>query len=349
MPATPRAAAGAPPVPPPVDLRSDTVTRPTPAMRRAMAEAEVGDDGFGDDPTVWRLEQRFAELTGKEASLFVPSGTMANQVALRVLAPAGGLVVAGRRQHVVTHEGGAFGLNQVAQLHVVDDDDGTIDPAEVAHLVEGAAHRWPAPAAVCAEDTHLASGGRPWPLDRLVALGATGVPVHLDGARLFNATVASGTTPAERAAPATTVTACLSKALAAPVGSLLAGPADLIARARLERKRLGGGMRQVGILAAAGLVALDTMIDRLADDHRRARRLAEAVAERWPESGCDPGQVCTTIVLFRHDDPGALLPALAAGGVGAVTLGPRTVRLVTHHGIDDAALEVAVEALRSAP
>jgi threonine aldolase len=182
-----------------------------------------------------------------------------------------------------------------------------------------------------------------------VALGATGVPVHLDGARLFNATVASGTTPAERAAPATTVTACLSKALAAPVGSLLAGPADLIARARLERKRLGGGMRQVGILAAAGLVALDTMIDRLADDHRRARRLAEAVAERWPESGCDPGQVCTNIVLFRHDDPGALLPALAAGGVGAVTLGPRTVRLVTHHGIDDAALEVAVEALRSAP
>jgi threonine aldolase len=348
MPATPPVAAGAP-VPPAVDLRSDTVTRPTPAMRRAMAEAEVGDDGFGDDPTVWRLEQRFAALTGKDSALFLPSGTMANQVALRVLAPAGGLVIAGRRQHVVTHEGGAFGLNQVAQLHVVDDDDGTIDPAEVAHLVEGAAHRWPPPAVVCAEDTHLASGGRPWPLDRLVALGATGVPVHLDGARLFNATVASGTTLAERAAPATTVTSCLSKALAAPVGSLLAGPADLIARARLERKRLGGGMRQVGILAAAGLVALDTMVERLADDHRRARRLAEVVAERWPDAGCDPARVSTNIVLFRHDDPGELLAALAARGVGAVTLGPGTVRLVTHHGIDDAALEVAIDALRSAP
>ncbi len=337
------------PAPPRVDLRSDTVTRPTPAMRRAMAEAEVGDDGFGDDPTVARLEHRFAVLTGKEAALFLPSGTMANQVALRVLAPPGSLVIAGRRQHVVTHEGGAFGLNQVAQLQVVDDDDGTIDPAEVAHLVDGAAHRWPAPGLVCAEDTHLASGGRPWPLDRLAAVAATGVPVHLDGARLFNAAVATGTTPAERAAPATTVTSCLSKGLGAPVGSLLAGPADVMARARLERKRMGGGMRQVGILAAAGLVALDTMVDRLADDHRRARRLAEAVAERWPDAGCDPAAVLTNIVLFRHDDPGALLAALAARGVGAVTLGPRTVRLVTHCGIDDEALAVAVDALRSAP
>jgi len=338
-----------PPRPPAVDLRSDTVTRPTAAMRRAMAEAEVGDDGFGDDPTVWALERRYAALTGKEAAVFVPSGTMANQIALRALARPGTSVVAGRRQHVVTHEGGAFGVNQVAQLHVVDDDDGTLDPAEVAFLVDAAVHRWPAPSVVCVEDTHLASGGRPWPLERLAAVAAAGVPVHLDGARLFNAAVATGTTVAERAAGAVTVTSCLSKALGAPVGSVLAGPADVIARARVERKRMGGGMRQVGILAAAGLVALDTMVDRLADDHRRARELAVAVAARWPDAGCDPAEVRTNVVLFRHDDPGALLRSLADRGVGAVTLGPGTVRLMTHLGIDDDALDRAVTAIGAAP
>jgi threonine aldolase len=318
-------------------------------MRRAMADAEVGDDGFGDDPTVHRLQQQFAAMTGKEAALFVPSGTMANQVAVRVLAPAGTLVVAGRRQHLVTHEGGAFGVNQVAQLYVVDDDDGTVDTAAIAHLVDGAEHRWPAPGLVCVEDTHLASGGRPWPVARLAEIGALGVPVHLDGARLFNAAVATGTTVAQRSAPATTVTACLSKALGAPVGSLLAGPADLIDRARLERKRMGGGMRQVGILAAAGLIALDTMVDRLADDHRRARRLAEAVADRWPDAGCDPAGVVTNVVLFRHDDPAKLLAALAERGVGAVTIGPGTVRLMTHGDLDDAAVDVAVAAIGDAP
>jgi threonine aldolase len=332
-----------------VDLRSDTVTRPSPAMRRAMAEAEVGDDGFGDDPTVNRLQDVFAERTGKEAALFVPSGTMANQIALRVLAPPGSVVVAGRRQHVVTHEGGAFGVNQSAQLHVVDDPDGTLDPGDVAEVVAGSEHRWPAPGAVCVENTHLASGGRPWPLERLRAVAALGVPVHLDGARLFNAAVATGTTLAQRSAGVATVTSCLSKGLGAPVGSLLAGSADLIARARVERKRMGGGMRQVGILAAAGLVALDTMVDRLADDHRRARVLAEAVAARWPDAACDPAEVQTNVVLFRHPDPRALLAAMADQGVGAVTLGPGTVRLMTHHGIDDDALDRAVTALGKAP
>jgi threonine aldolase len=337
------------PTTPAVDLRSDTVTRPTPAMRRAMAEAEVGDDGFGDDPTLNRLQDVFAERLGKEAALFLPSGTMANQVAMRVLAPAGTSVIAGRRQHVVTHEGGAFGANQVAQLHLVDDDDGTIDAAEVAHLVEGAAHRWPAPAVVCAENTHLASGGRPWPRERLDAVAAVGVPVHLDGARLFNASVATGVSPADYAATSVTVTCCLSKGLGAPLGSLLAGPADVVDRARVERKRLGGGMRQVGIVAAAGLVALDTMVDRLADDHARARALAEAVAERWPDAGCNPKDVETNVVLFRHEDPQALLGWLASCGVAAVTLGPRLVRLVTHADVDDAGLAVAVDALRRAP
>lgn len=334
---------------PAVDLRSDTVTRPTPAMRRAMAEAEVGDDGFGDDPTVNRLEATFAERTGKEAALLLPSGTMANQVALRVLAAPGSLVVVGRRQHVVTHEGGAFGVNQVAQLHVVDDTGGVLDPGDITHLVDAAGHRWPAPSAVCVEDTHLMAGGRPWPLERLGAVAAPGVPVHLDGARLFNAAVATGTTVGERGAPSTTVTCCLSKGLGAPVGSLLAGPGELIARARHERKRLGGGMRQAGILAAAGLVALDTMVERLADDHGRARRLAEAVAERWPDAGCEPAEVHTNVVLFRHADPRSLLAALAADGVGAVTLGPGVVRLMTHADIDDRALACAIEAIRRAP
>jgi threonine aldolase len=318
-------------------------------MRRAMADAEVGDDGFGDDPTVNRLQDVFAALTGKEQALFVPSGTMANQIALRVLAGPGSMVVAGRRQHVVTHEGGAFGVNQVAQLHVVDDDDGTIDPAIVAHLVEASDHRWPPPGAVCVENTHLASGGRAWPVERLEAIAAVGVPVHLDGARMFNAAVATGVAVDRIAAPATLVTACLSKGLGAPIGSLLAGPAELVGRARLERKRLGGGMRQVGIVAAAGLVALEHMVDRLADDHARARQLAEAVAERWPDAGCDPSAVETNIVLFRHDDPAKVLEALAADGIWAVTLGPGIVRLVTHCDVDDAGIERAIEAIRSAP
>lgn len=331
-----------------VDLRSDTVTRPTPAMRRAMAEAEVGDDGFGDDPTTNRLCATFAELVGKEAALFLPSGTMANQVAIRCLAEPGTTVIAGRRHHVVTHEGGAFGVNQVAQLQAVDDGDGTLDPAEVALLDEGAAHGWPRPSLVCVENTHLASGGRPWPLERLRAVAAVGVPVHQDGARLFNAMVAAGVSAADYAAPSLTVTACLSKGLGAPLGSLLAGPAEVMARARHERKRLGGGMRQVGVVAAAGLVALDA-VGRLADDHRRARALAEAVAERWPDAGCEPKDVETNIVLFRHDDPVPLLRYLAGEGVGAVTLGPRLVRFVTHGDVDDAGLARAVDAVRRAP
>ncbi|HEY8544868.1 MAG TPA: GntG family PLP-dependent aldolase [Acidimicrobiales bacterium] len=333
-----------------VDLRSDTVTRPTPAMRRAMAEAEVGDDGFGDDPTVIRLQEVFAERVGQPAALFLPSGTMANQVALRVLAPAGTSVLVGRRQHVVSHEGGAFGLNQVAQLHVVDDTDGTLDPAEIAWLLEGSQHRWPRPSVVCVENTHLASGGRAWPLEKLRAVADVGVPVHIDGARLFNAAVATGVAPAAYGSLGASVTACLSKGLGAPIGSLLAGPEDFVEAARMERKRLGGGMRQVGIVAAAGLVALETMVDRLAEDHERARRLLAAVEERWPGSNRGaPPEHTTNVVLFEHPDPLALLRYLAGEGIGAVTLGPRLVRLVTHHDVDDEGIDLAVAALKGAP
>jgi threonine aldolase len=330
-----------------VDLRSDTVTRPTPEMRRAMADAEVGDDGFGDDPTVARLQAAFAERVGKEASLFVPSGTMANQIALRLLGPPGTVVLVGRRQHVVVREAGAAGRNAAAQLVALDDADGTIDPAEVARWVADARVGWAEPSAVFVEDTHGEVGGRVWPLERLEAVAAAGLPMHLDGARLWNAAVASSTSVAQRAASATTVTCCVSKGLGAPVGSLLAGPADVIARARTERKRLGGAMRQVGILAAAGLVALDR-VDRLADDHERARRLAKAAAERWP-GGVDVGLVHTNIVRIVVGDPAAVLAHLAAEGVLAVPGSSDTVRLVTHADIDDADVDRAIAAIDSTP
>lgn len=314
-----------------------------------MAEAEVGDDGFGDDPTLNRLQQVFAASVGQQDALFTPSGTMANQVALRVLAQPGSMVVAGRHQHVVTHEGGAFGLNQTAQLQLLDDADGTLDPSEIAFLVEAAGHRWPPPSVVCVENTHMSSGGRALSYEKLEQIVAVGVPVHLDGARLFNASVVTGTPTAQYGAAVTTVTCCLSKGLGAPAGSLLAGSSELIARARLERKRLGGTMRQVGILAAAGLVALDSMVDRLADDHARARRLADAVADRWPDSLGEPTGMETNVVVFTHPDPVGLLAYLADQGVLAVTLGPGVVRLMTHVDVDDDDIDQAVAAIQKSP
>jgi threonine aldolase len=312
-----------------------------------MADAEVGDDGFGDDPTVIRLEAAFAERVAKDAALFVPSGTMANQIALRVLAPAGTAVLVGRRQHVVVREAAGAGRNGAAQLVALDDADGTLDPAEIARWSADARVGWAQPSAVFVEDTHGEVGGRVWPVERLAAVAAVGLPVHLDGARLWNAAVASGTTVAERAAHGTTVSCCMSKGLGAPVGSLLAGPADLVAHARIERKRLGGGMRQVGILAAAGLVALDR-VDRLAEDHARARRLAVAAAERWPGS-VDVALVQTNIVRIEVDDPRALLSHLTGAGILAVPGSATSVRLVTHADVDDGDIDRTVAALEGAP
>jgi len=336
-----------------VDLRSDTVTRPTPEMRRAMAAAEVGDDVYGEDPTVNALQEAFAARVGKEAALFVPSGTMANQLALRILAPAGTVVIAGARQHVVVYENGAGARNAGIQFHTVDDADGTIDPAGVAWAVEAAAHHHPVPGLVCVENTHMPADGAPWPLARMEAVAAAAgrarLPVHLDGARLFNAEVATGTPAAAYAACATTVMCCLSKGLGAPVGSVLAGPAEVIDAARGERQRLGGGMRQAGVVAAAGLVALAIMVERLAEDHVRARRLADAVADRWPDGGCDPSAVRTNVVTWRPPDVAATLAYLSAEGVRAGTIAPGVMRVVTHHDVDDTGLERAVVALAGAP
>ena len=338
---------------PVVDLRSDTVTRPTAEMRLAMADADVGDDVYGEDPTVNALQDAYAERVGKPAALFVPSGVMANQIALRVLAPAGTVVVAGRRQHVVVYENGAGGRNAGIQFHTVDDTDGTVDPADVAWVIAAAHHHHPRPGLLCLENTHMPTNGSPWPIERLreTAAVATAVslPVHLDGARLFNAEVATGTSAAEYAAPVTTVMSCLSKGLGAPVGSVLAGPDDVIEEARAERGRLGGGMRQAGVIAAAGLVALTTMVDRLADDHRRARELAEAVAERWPDGGCDPASIRTNIVTWTHPRAEKVLDHLAGRGVLGGTIGPGVLRLVTHFDVDDDGLARAVAAIAGAP
>ena len=331
-----------------VDLRSDTVTRPTEEMRRAMATADVGDDVYGEDPTVNALQEAFAARVGKDEALFVPSGTMGNQLALRLLAPPGTWVVAGARQHVVIYESGAGAMNAGVQFREVADQDGILDPDDVATAVAASDYHQPEVGAVCVENTHMPADGAPWSLERLdaVVTAAAGVPVHMDGARLFHAEVASGIAAADYAARATTVMCCLSKGLCAPVGSLLAGPASVMTRARVERQRLGGGMRQAGVIAAAGLVALG-MVDRLAEDHARARRLAEAVAERFPDGGCDPAAVRTNIVTFRHADTAALLAHLRSEGVLAGTIAPGVMRFVTHHDVDDAGVERATKALAS--
>jgi threonine aldolase len=313
-----------------------------------MAEAEVGDDGWGEDPTVRRLEETFAERLGKDAGLFVPSGTMANQVALRTLAGAGQTVVAGRRQHIVMSEHGAAGMNGAFQLYTVDDPDGRLDLVAAEDAVAGDVGHSPEVAVIAVENTHRVAGGRALPAEAMDAVAALGPPVHLDGARLFNTEVALGVPVARLAASATTVTCCLSKGLGAPVGSVLAGPADLMAKARVERSRLGGGMRQAGILAAAGLLALDEMVARLAEDHVRARRLGEAVAARFP-GAVDPAAVDTNMVLFRHDDPIRMVAQLAEHGVLSSVIGRAQVRLVTHLDVDDDAIDRAVAVLAALP
>ncbi len=315
-------------------------------MRAAMAAAEVGDDGYGEDPTVNALEARAAAILGKPAAVFVPSGVMANQMAMRVLTRPGDVVIAGANHHLVDFEMGASARNALVQFATLPDADGRLHLADVLERLDAEGDHRAVVGAIAVEDTHMASGGTPWDLADLRALAAAvDRPIHLDGARLFNAAVATGTPAADIAAGATTVMVCLSKGLGAPVGSILAGPEDLMARARTERKRLGGAMRQAGILAAAGLVALDTMVERLAEDHRRARVLADAVAAAFPESGYDPATCRTNMVVFTHPAARTLVDELASAGVLAGTLGPRVVRLVTHLDVSDDDLDVALDVL----
>jgi threonine aldolase len=325
-----------------VDLRSDTVTVPTPEMRRAMAEAEVGDDVYGEDPTVNRLEELAAEMVGKEAALYVPSGTMGNQLALRVLTRPGTEVLCPERAHLRQYEAAAAARNAGVQFRTLADREGIFTAAEVDHAAAGPAHHLPPLSLVTLENTHMPSGGRAWRPAQVAEVAGTarrhGLALHVDGARIFNAAVALEVPAPDLTGPAETVMFCLSKGLSAPVGSLLAGTAEVIAAARVERARLGGGMRQAGVIAAAGVVALQRMVERLAEDHVRARRLAEALAVRFP--GCvDPAAVETNIVCCPAGNlPPGLLGHLAAAGIRAGTIDQDTVRFVTHKDVDDSDL-----------
>jgi threonine aldolase len=334
-----------------VDLRSDTVTTPTREMRAAMAAAEVGDDEYGEDPTVNRLESMAAALLGKEAALYVPSGTMANQLALRVLGRPGTEILCGERAHVYRYEHAATARNAGVQLRPIPDPGGTFPVAAVAAAAEDAGHHLPALSAVTVENPHMPACGRPWPLDALTAVtdaaGAAGLPVHCDGARIWNAAVALGRSPKELCAPVDTVMFCFSKGLAAPIGSVLCGPRARLAEARAERHGLGGGWRQAGVVAAAAIVALETMVDRLADDHTRARRLAETLATVAPGS-VDPADVTTNIVCARADRvPAGIVERLAAHGIRCGMIDARTVRFVTHKDVDDDDLDRTIAALHA--
>jgi threonine aldolase len=335
-----------------VDLRSDTVTTPTPAMRRAMAEAEVGDDLYGEDPTVNRLQDQAAAMVGKEAALYVPSGTMANQLALLLLGRPGTEVLCAERAHIIRYEAAAAARNAGLQCRSLPDGDGVFTAADIDHAAAGPSHHLPPISLVSVENTHMPSGGRPWRAEQVEAVAAAarrhGLPLHCDGARIFNAAVALGVPAADLAAPADTVMFCLSKGLAAPVGSLLCGPAPVVAEARVERSRLGGGMRQAGVIAAAGLVALERMVDRLAEDHANARTLAEGVAA-LPGLSVDLAAVQTNIVIFRVARPGAaaaLVEGCLARKIKLHAIGPQAIRCVTHKDVDADDIQRALQALR---
>ncbi len=353
-----------------IDLRSDTVTHPTPAMRRSMAEAELGDDVFGDDPTVNALEERAADLLGKEAGLFVASGSQGNLVSLMAHLARGQEAIAAFESHVVMDEAAGHAVIVGASVRTLHSGpDGTLDLAEIAESFRDPTDpHEPITGLVTIENTHAHSGARPLTAAYTRAVAeiahAHGVPLHVDGARFWNAVVALGADPKDLAGPADSVTFCLSKGLACPIGSVVVGGRDFIWRARRARKMLGGGMRQVGVLAAAGLVALsdgpDGTIARLADDHANARRLAEGLAGldgiespggiAQPTPGrLDPDRAVTDFVVFRvARDRAAFLEALEARGVLMVPYPHGTIRAVTHYGIEAADVDATVAAVGAA-
>ncbi len=336
----------------PIDLRSDTVTKPTPAMRQAMYDAEVGDDVLGDDPTVKRLEALAAERLGKEAGLFVASGTMGNLVSLLAQCHRGDEIILGDQAHIYIYEAG--GSAAVGGLHpriVPNRADGTLDLAQVEAVIRDANIHFPHTRLLALENTHNRCGGAALPVAYMDAASQLarrhGLRLHLDGARIFNAAIALGVDAQDLARGCDSVSVCLSKGLAAPVGSVIVGSADFIAEARRQRKMLGGGMRQSGVLAAAGIVALTQMVDRLADDHAHALLLAEGIAG-LPGILLDPASVQTDIVIFelhRADlTPQQLAAQLAARGIWLLTLGGQRLRAVTHYHITRADIEQTVAA-----
>ena len=329
------------------DLRSDTITKPTPEMYAAMASAELGDDVLGDEPTVNKLEELAAARTGKEAGLFVPSGTMGNQVALATHTKPGDSVLFEDEAHMVYYEAAAPAVIARVLVRSIRAVDGVIDPSEIEKRVMRRDEHTPGTTLLCLENTHNRCGGAVTPVGhhkeyRRVA-DLLGLRVHLDGARVFNASVALGVDVGEITSQVDTVSFCLSKGLSAPVGSVLCGPAEFIKEARFWRKRLGGGMRQAGILAACGIVALETMVDRLADDHRRAARLAAACAEM---PGLSPLLAQTNILIIETAAPALdWQHRLESKNVFSFAIGPNRLRLVTHKDVGDAEVAYAIDKL----
>jgi threonine aldolase len=339
---------------PPIDLRSDTVTRPTPAMRRAMVEAEVGDDVLGDDPTVIALQDKVAALMGKQAAVFVPSGTMANQAAIRAHTEPGDEVICHEGSHIIHYETGAPAALSGVMVRPLPGPVGLFTSQAVEAAVRPASSHFANSKLLVVENTHNRGGGAVWPLDQLASVTATarkaGLRTHLDGARLWNACAKSGRTPAEYAAHFDTVSCCFSKGLGAPVGSALCGDQATIARAHRFRKMFGGSMRQSGILAAACIHALDHNRTRLADDHANAARLAKGLAGIKGVSIAMP--VETNMVFFDlaepHPTAATLCERLAAAGVLCLPTAARRIRMVCHLDVTTPMIDRAVEAVAQA-
>lgn len=331
-----------------IDLRSDTVTQPTPAMRAAMADAEVGDDVFGDDPTVKRLEACVADMLGKEAALFAPSGTMANQLAVRAHTESGDEILIDANAHIYYYEAGGPAALSGVSCRCMNGVRGIFTAADVEAALRPPDQHYPPTKLVCLENTHNRGGGSIWPLEciREVADIACrqGLRMHLDGARLWNASVATGIAERDYATHFDSVSVCFSKGLGAPIGSVLCGSRDFIQRARRFRKMLGGGMRQVGILAAGALYALEHQRSRLADDHANARALAQGLA-RLPGIELDPDTVQTNIVFFNVKTVQAkeLVQRLDQAGVRMLALGPTSIRAVTNLMVTAEEIPKAVE------
>jgi threonine aldolase len=336
----------------PVDLRSDTVSKPSDAMRRAMASAEVGDDWYGDDPTVNRLQDRAAELTGKEAAAYLATGTLCSQIAMHALVRAGHLVVCEATAHVGgAEEASSAVLSGITFRKVRAASRGLLTARQVTAALEPDPYDATVVDLVTVENTHQVGGGSVLPVGEMRAIAAAcadrGVPLYLDGARIFNACVVTGATVGDYAAGATAMMFCLSKGLGAPVGSMLTGTAELMEQARIYRKALGGGMRQAGVLAAAGLIALEQMPARLHEDHANARLLAEALSN-MEGVAIDPDTVETNIVIFRLTGAVTakeLTVRLKARGILASTVGADAIRLVTHHDVSRGDCITAAEAL----
>jgi threonine aldolase len=327
-----------------IDLRSDTVTRPTQVMRRAIAEAEVGDDVFGEDPTVDRLEEYVAELLGKEAALYCPSGTMTNQIGVHVATKRGDEVVLHEAAHIFSYEAGAPALLSGVQVRPVPGEGGIIAPEALRAAVRPENVHFPRPKLLCLENTHNVAGGKIFPLEEFATVASEarelGLKVHLDGARLFNAQIATGISAREWCEHADTVSVCSSKGLGAPVGSLLAGDEEVIREARRARKAFGGGMRQAGVIAVASLYAFEHHVERLAEDHERAKRLAVGL----DEAGYRVEPPETNIVLVEVGDADGFLWTLAGEGVRATRRSKNTIRFVTHLDVGDEEIDAAVGA-----